>query len=105
VADDDPDGIETVVMALPDEVAENLAVPAEFEPKVTVSAVVVGLPKASCSWTVSGPKVALAEAVPERGVEVMTNFDGAPALMVSTWVPLVSAPETVMVGEPALVSP
>jgi hypothetical protein len=28
-----------------------------------------------------------------------------PALMVSTWVPLVSAPETVMVGEPALVSP
>jgi hypothetical protein len=49
--------------------------------------------------------VALAEAVPERGVEVMTNFDGAPALMVSTWVPLVSAPETVMVGEPALVSP
>ena len=81
MADDDPDGIETVVMALPDEVAENLAVPAEFEPKVTVSAVVVGLPKASCSWTVSGPKVALAEAVPERGVEVMTNWLGEPALM------------------------
>ena len=81
MADDDPDGIETVVMALPDEVAENLAVPVELEPKVTVSAVVVGLPRASCSWTVSGPKVALAEAVPETGFEVMTNWLGEPAVM------------------------
>ena len=39
------------------------------------------------------------------GVEVVTSWLGEPALMVSTWVPLVSAPEAVMVGEPALVSP
>src|ERR1700684_230109 len=70
-----------VLMPVPPEVAENLAVPVEFELKVTVSAVVVGLPSASCSWTASGPRVAEAEAGPETDPLMMMNLEGAPAVM------------------------
>src|SRR3984957_8730133 len=96
--------METVVAVEPQDVAHNRP-PVEVEPKVAVSAPVVGLPKASCSWTVIGPRVGLEDAAPETGAEVMTNFEGDPAVMVSIWVALVSAPEAVMVGVPDLVSP
>ena len=60
--------------------------PVELEPKVTVSATVVGLPLASCSWTVIGPRVGLEDAAPETGAEVMTNFAGDPAVMLKALV-------------------
>ena len=67
-------------MAEPPEVAENFA-PDELDAKVTVSLAVVGLPKASCSWTVIGPSAALDDAGPETGVEVTTSWLGLPAVM------------------------
>ena len=73
MVDDEPAMMETVVVDPPPEEAENWPVPVEFELRVTVSAVVVGLPEASCSWTVIGPRVALVDAAPDTCVEVMTN--------------------------------
>ena len=94
----------TVVTLAPPEVAANLA-PDEVEERVTVSAVVVTLPNASCSCTVSGPSVALADAGPDTAVEVMTSLAGAPTVIVSDWVALVKDPEVVTRGAPDLVSP
>ena len=86
-------------------VSENTAVPLEFDVKLTVSAVVVGLPLASSSWTVIGPKLALDDAAPETADEVNTSLLAAP-LMVSCCVPAVSpVAAAVIVGVPVLVSP
>ena len=89
----------------PPEAAANSLVPAELEARVTDWAVVVGLFRASCSWTVIGPRVAVADAAPDTAVDVKAYLDGEPAVTVSTWVPLVVNPEAVMVGVPARVSP
>ena len=44
--------------------------------KFTVSAVVLTLPKASCSWTVIGPSVALLEAPPDTAPVVKIQLCG-----------------------------
>ena len=77
----------TEVMAAPPEVAANSWVPAELDDKLTVSAVVLTLPKASCSCTVIGPNVGLAETPPDTGPVVKISWAAAPAVMVSCWVP------------------
>ena len=105
MVDGEPAGIDTVVVAEPPEVAEKTAVPVELEARVTVWAVVAALPKESCSATVIGPRVAVADAAPDTAVEVMTYLDAAAAVTVSICVPGVVRPEAVMVGLPALVSP
>src|ERR1019366_1234167 len=64
-------------MAAPPGVAEKTAVPVEFDERLTVSATVVGFPNATCSWTVMGPMLAVAEAIAAVGLEVMTNAEGA----------------------------
>ena len=100
-----PAAIDTVVVAVPPKVAEN-DLPVELEARVTVWAVVVALPNVSCSATVIGPRVAVADAAPDTAVEVMTYLDAAAAVTVSTWVPDASpVAATVMVGVPDLVSP
>ena len=97
--------MEMVVKAVPPEVAANLVVPPELEVSVTVSAVVVGLPLTSCSWTVIGPMLAVALADADNAVVVKASLLTAPTLMVSIWVPEVSPlAAAVIVGLPALVS-
>ena len=103
---DEPAGIETVVTAVPPAVVANLVVPLEVEDSVIVWAAVVGLLRASCSATVMGPRLAVADAVPDTVVEVITNLVAAPDVTVSVCVPEVSPlAATVMVGVPDLVSP
>ena len=97
--------METVVTAVPFDVAANLVVPPEFEVGVTISAVVVALPKESCSATVTGPRVMVATAVALRAVEVKTSLLTAAAVIVSFWVALAVRPEAVIVGVPVRVSP
>ena len=95
-----------MVIAAPPKVAAKTLVPLEVEDKVTVWAVVVGLPRASCSATVMGPTVALVEAPPDTAVEVTTNLVAAPDVTVSVCVPDVRpAAAAVMTGVPDLVSP
>src|SRR5580698_4209594 len=65
--------MEIEVVAGPPGVAENTAVPVLFEERLTVSAAVVGLPYASCSWTVIGPTLAPEDAVPDWGLDVKAN--------------------------------
>jgi hypothetical protein len=88
-------------------VAENTAVPAVFDDKLTVSAVVVGFPNWSCSWTVIGPKLAVEDAAPDTADDVNTSLLAAAAVMVSDWVPLGDSPvaNAVISGDPATVSP
>jgi hypothetical protein len=106
VADELPAGMEIVVKLVPPGVAENSFVPLEFDAMVSVSAVVVGLPKLSCSWTMIDPRVALEVAVPEMALEAKTHLEGAAGVTVSDWVPDVSPePATVIVGDPDFVSP
>ena len=71
-----------------------------------MSAVVVALPNASCSWTVSGPTLALLDAVPDTVPVVKFSWATGPEVIVSCWVPEVR-PDTdaVIVGVAALVSP
>ena len=104
---DEPAEIVTEVTELPPEVVANLLVPEEFEARFTVVLLpgVTGLPKESWRWTVIGPRVALAEAEPDTGPEVMASLLAVAAVMVSVWVALVSEPDAVMMGLPALVSP
>ena len=73
---------------------------------MTVSAVVVGLPLASCSWTVIGPRLAVELTLADSAVEVMTNLLTPPTLTVSICVPEAKpVAAAVMVGLPARVSP
>src|SRR5665213_1147801 len=65
--------MEIDVIGAPPGVAENTAVPVEFEDRFTVSAAVVGLPYASCSWTVIGPRLAPEDACPDTAFDVMAN--------------------------------
>jgi len=76
VADEEPAGIVTEVVAVPPEVAAKTVVPVELEDRPTAvgAVVVVGLPEAPCSWTVTGPVVAAAEADPEVGAEVIASL-------------------------------
>ncbi len=62
-------------MAAPPGVAENTPV-AEVDERLTVSAVVVGLPKMSCSWTVIGPMLAVLDAIADNGFDVMEKAYG-----------------------------
>ena len=95
-----------MVTAVPPAVVANLVVPLEVEDSVIVWAAVVGLLRASCSATVMGPRLAVADAVPDTVVEVITNLVAAPDVTVSVCVPEVSPlAATVMVGVPDLVSP
>ena len=74
----------SVVTDVPPLVAENTAVPVVFDENVTaVVPVVVGLPKVSCRCTVMGPSVAVAEAVPDTAVEVITSFATVAGLTVT----------------------
>ena len=79
---------------------------------VVVALALTGLPKASSSWTVKGPTLAV---VPTGwlpvGTVVKLNWLAFPAVMVKPFVvspvtawPLTVAPATVMVGVPANVS-
>ena len=72
--------METDATAVPPEVAEKMYVPVELEPRFTVSAVVAGLPNASCSWTVIGPRLAFCVAVPDTGLDVKANWEAGPEL-------------------------
>jgi hypothetical protein len=72
--------METDVTALPPEVAENVYAPGELEARVTVSAVVEGLPNGSCSATVIGPRVAVGDAAPDTGLDVTANWEGGAAV-------------------------
>jgi hypothetical protein len=55
---------------------------------------------------VTGPNVALADAVPDTGPVVITNFDAAAGEIVAPCVPDVSPDAAALnVGEPATVSP
>jgi hypothetical protein len=96
----------TVVMAVPPEVAANEP-PFDEEDKLIVSARVVATPPAVSSVTVMGPRVALEDAAPETGAEVITSLVGV-ATMFSTWVPFVMlgivVVETVIVGVPMTLS-
>ena len=93
------------VMVPPPEVAANSWVPAEFDDRLTVNAVVLTLPKASCSCTVIGPSVALLEVVPDTAPVVKTSLDAVPAVIVSCWVPEVSpVAAAVSVGVPGFSS-
>ena len=74
--------------------------------RFTVSATVVGFPKASCSCKVIGPNVALDDAAPEAEPVVNWNWEGAPAVMVTVTVPQVVEPFlAVIVGVAAVLSP
>ena len=58
--------------------------PEEFETRFTVvEPAVTGFPNASSRCTVSGPSVALADAVPDTGEVVNTNCDAGPGLIVN----------------------
>ena len=92
MAEEDPLGMEIDVMAEPPEVAANECVPLELEARLTVSAVVVRLPKASCSWTVMGPMVDPDPAEPEAEVEVKANRNGVAAVMLNAFVVTVVSP-------------
>jgi hypothetical protein len=106
VALDDPEAMSIEAVAVPPEVAEKTGVPLESELRFTISALVDGLPKASCSWTVIGPRDAPDDAGPETAELVKTSVRGAAAETVSTCIPLVSpVAAAVIVGVPALVSP
>ena len=95
----------TVVVTPPPDVAEKIPMP-ELDDRLTVSAMVVGFPSASCSWTVMGPRVGEDDAVPDTAAVVKTSLAGVPVPMASFWVSLVSpVAAAVMVGVPALVSP
>ena len=65
-------------MAPPELVAKTA--PPELDARVTVTGLVVGLPKASCSCTVIGPSVALDEAVPVTADVVKTSLAGGAGL-------------------------
>jgi hypothetical protein len=86
VADDEPEGIDTLVTLEPPEEVANTTVPDEFDERKTVvekNEAVVGLPYASCSCTVMGPMVALDDAVPLRGFEMMANWEAEPTVMLN----------------------
>jgi hypothetical protein len=101
-----PELIDTEVVGAPFCVVENTALPAVFEDRFTVIADVVALPKASCSCTVIGPRLAEGEAVPDTAALVMTSLEGAAATIVSTCVELpIPLAAAVIVGVPTLVSP
>ncbi len=79
---EDPLGIETdVTVGDPPEEVANSVVPELFVDRLTVSAEVVGLPKASVSSTVMDPMVALAVAEPEAGEVVKINLAGGYAVV------------------------
>ena len=62
--------------------------------------------QASCSWTVSGPKVAVFDAGPLTWSVMNNNLAGAPAVMVSCCAADVSpVAAAVMVGVPGISSP
>src|ERR1700690_757786 len=95
----------TEVTVVPFKVAEKTAVPVLLDPRVTVSAVVVGLPKLSCSWTVIGPRLAVDDAAPETAEVVITNLLADPAELVSEKFTVLLAPENaemLYVPEPVL---
>jgi len=84
VADEEPAGIVTEVVAVPPEVAAKAAAPVVVELNDTVVAVVlvVELPELSCSCTVTGPAVAAAEAAPDVAPEVNTSLLAAATVTV-----------------------
>ena len=100
-------GSETLVTAVPPEVAAKLCVPVEFELQVDRGrrGLRGGVAEVSSSVTVNA-LVALELAAPLKAVEVMASWVPVPAVMVSCWVPEVSpVAAAVMVGVPAAVSP
>ena len=72
---DCPDGMVTeVIGVVPPELAAKIPA-AELEPRLTVRAPPgSAFPKASCSWTVIWPRVALADAVPDIALVVKAIF-------------------------------
>ena len=72
----------TAVTAAPPDVSEKTP-PDELEVRLTVAAAVVGLPKASCSWTVILPRVGEFEAVPDTAVDVKTSLAGGAMVTVT----------------------
>jgi hypothetical protein len=75
-----------VVIDEPPDVAEKMRVPAEFDARFTVvppTGAIVGFPNASCSWTVTAPRVALADAAPDTAADVITNLLAAAAEMMN----------------------
>ena len=92
------------VVAVAPEVEANMP-PAEVVDRATVSAVVVALPKVSCSATVIGPSVALDAAAPDTAVVVMSSLLTAAGVIVSVCPPEVRPPEADTVGVPDFVSP
>ena len=64
------------VMAAPPGGGREHAVPVDVDERLTVSAVVVGLPNMSCSWTVIGPMLAVLDAMADSGFEVIEKAYG-----------------------------
>jgi hypothetical protein len=91
--------METDATAVPPEVAEKMYVPVELEPRFTVSAVVAGLPNASCSWTVIGPRLAVCVAVPDTGLDVKANCEAGPELSAKVALTPVERPLAVALRE------
>lgn len=107
---DAPAGMVTVVVAVPDSVAEKtFVVLVDDEVRVTVLPPVgarTGLLLASCIWTVNGPRDAVVDgAARVIAVEVIASFVAVVDRIVWAWVALVY-PERLMVivGVPALLS-
>ena len=84
----------------------NSDVPELFELRPTFSKVVDRLPNWSYSVTVICPSVAVADATPETGVDVIFSVVATPGTIVSCWVALMSPfADAVIVGVPSLASP
>src|SRR5947208_1593690 len=82
-------------MAAPPEVVAKTLVPAEFDARLTVTLVgaVTGLPKPSWRWIVIGPSVAVLDAAPDTGADVIAEVAAAAEVTVNgALVAPVSAP-------------
>jgi hypothetical protein len=88
VVEDDPPGIDTEVVLVPFWLREKTPL-AELEDRVIVSAVVVGLPNWSRSATVTGPRFAVEDALPDTALEVITSLLALAAVTLMLVVPVV----------------
>jgi hypothetical protein len=98
--------IVTDVTAAPFNDAENTAVPAVFDARLTVvEPELTGFPKPSCRCTIAGPNDAVLDAAPTNADDTNTNLAAAAAVTDSVCDAAVKVPLTVSTGAAALLSP